>query len=148
MSQVKRNFKKNDEVYVVDYWGTSKGAAAFSARALIIDVDEEKRTFIGVLYGDTYQRYSFEDYGRLIFDTSIQANEAASKLPKPGDTIYQRIGSRVYKKTADSIGGGYVDDVYDLKICFKQGKCVSTKEMGVTVFLDEAAARENKKQGE
>lgn len=98
MSQLKRDFKKNDEVYVVDYWGTSKGAAAFSARALIIDVDEEKRTFIGVLYGDTYQRYSFEDYGRLIFDTSIQANEAASKLPKPGDTIYQRIGSRVYKK--------------------------------------------------
>lgn len=141
MSQVKRNFEKNDEVYVVDYWGTSKGAAAFSARALIIDVDEEKQTFIGVLYGDTYQRYSFADYGRLIFDTSIKANEAASKLPKPGDIVYQKIGNRVYKKEVYSIGGRYVNDVYDLKICFKRGKDVSTKEMGVTVFIDEAAAR-------
>lgn len=141
MSQVKRKFEKNDEVYVVDYWGTSKGAAAFSARALIIDVDEEKQTFIGVLYGDTYQRYSFTDYGRLIFDTSIEANEAASKLPKPGSIAYQRIGDRVYKKQVDSIGGGYVNNTYDLKICFKRGKSVSTKEMGVTVFLDEAAAR-------
>ncbi len=141
MSQIKRNFKKNDEVYVVDYWGTSKGAAAFSARALIIDVDKEKQTFCGVLYGDTYQVYSFADYGRLIFDTSIEANTAASKLPIPGATVYQKIGNRVYKKQVDSIGGGYVNDVYDLKICFKRGKSVSTKEMGVTVFLSEADAR-------
>ena len=141
MSRVKRNFKNRDEVYVVDYWGTEKGAAAFSARALIIAVDEEKKTFCGVLYGDTYQTYSFADYGRLIFDTSIEANTAASKLPKPGGIVYQRIGDRVYKKEVDSIGGGYVDDVFDLKICFKRGKAVSTKEMGVTVFLNEADAR-------
>ncbi len=141
MSQVKRNFKKNEEVYVVDYWGTEKGAAAFSVRALIIAVDEKKQTFCGVLYGDTYQTYSFADYGRLIFDTSIEANTAASKLPKPGDIVYQRIGDRVYKKEVDSIGGGYVDDVFDLKICFKRGRAVSTKEMGVTVFLNAADAR-------
>jgi hypothetical protein len=77
----------------------------------------------------------------LIFDTSIEANTAASKLPHPGDVVYQRIGNRVYKKQMDSIGGGYVDDVYDLKICFKKGKSVSSKEMGVTVFLDESEAR-------
>lgn len=141
MSQVKRNFQKSDEVYVVDYWGTSKGAAAFSVRALIIDVDEEKQTFCALLYGDTAQVYSFADYGRLIFDTSIEANKAASKLPTPGDIVYQRIGNRVYKKQVASIGGGYVDNVYDLKICFKRGKSVSTKKMGITVFLNEASAR-------
>ena len=144
MSQTKRDFNKNDKVYIVDYWGTSKGAAAFSVGAEIISVNEEKQTFCAVLYGDTYQVYSFADYGRLIFDTSIEANTAASKLPHPGDIVYQRIGNRVYKKQMDSIGGGYVDDVYDLKICFKRGKAVSSKEMGVTVFLDEAEARNKK----
>lgn len=141
MSRVKRNFRNNEDVYVVDYWGTSKGSAAFSVRARVIEVDEEKETFVGVLYGDTYQRYSFADYGRLIFDTSIQANDAASKLPKPGDIVYERKGGRVYKKKVTAISGGYVFEVYDLKICFEKGNSVSTKEMGVTIFFDEATAR-------
>ena len=144
MSQVKRNFKVEDKVYVVDYWGTSKGAAAFSVGAEIISVNEGKQTFCAVLYGDTYQVYSFADYGRLIFDTSIQANEAASKLPKPGDVVYQRKGERVYKEQVDSIGGGYVNEVYDLKVCFKSGRNVSTKKMGITVFFEEAEARNKK----
>ena len=141
MSQKKRNFKENEEIFIVDYWGTEKGSAAFSVRALVIDVNEEKQTFCGVLYGDTYQKYSFADYGRLIFDTSIEANAAASRLPKPGDIVYQRIGGRVYKKEVNFISGGHVNEVYDLKICFKRGRGVSTKEMGVTVFLNESEAR-------
>ena len=144
MSQVKRNFKVKDKVYVVDYWGTSKGAAAFAVGAFIVSINEAERTLCAVLYGDTYQVYSFRDYGRLFFDTAIAANEAASKLPKPGDIVYQRKGERVYKEQVDSIGGGYVEDVYDLKVYFKSGRNVSTKKMGVTVFFNEAAARNKK----
>ena len=67
--ECKRDFKVNQTVYLVDYWGTSNGSQAFEAQAKILQVDEENKTFDAVLYGDTYQRYSFEDYGRLIFDT-------------------------------------------------------------------------------
>ena len=91
-------------------------------------VDEENKTFDAVLYGDTYQRYSFEDYGRLIFDTAKEANEAAGKLPKPQSVVYQKIGKRVYKKTVSGIGGHYVDNVYDLKICFDKKETLSLQK--------------------
>lgn len=143
MSQVKRKFKEDEKVYVVDFWGTSNGAAAFAVGAIVVSVNEEKEMVGLVLYGDTYQIYSFADYGRLIFDTAIEANKAASRLPSPGDIVYQKIGERVYKEQVDSIGG-YVDDVYDLKIYFKSGRNASTKKMGVTIFNDEATARNKK----
>ena len=31
------------------------------------------------MYGDTYQTYSFEDYGRLVFDTEKEANKLIVK---------------------------------------------------------------------
>lgn len=140
--EFKRDFKVNQTVYLVDYWGTKIGAQAFEAQAKILQVDEENKTFDAVLYGDTYQKYSFEDYGRLIFDTAKEANEAAGKLPKPKSIVYQKIGKRVYKKTVTDIGGHYVDGVYDLKICLNKGKEVSTKEMGISIFLNESDARQ------
>ena len=136
--ECKRDFKVNQTVYLVDYWGTSNGSQAFEAQAKILQVDEENKTFDAVLYGDTYQRYSFEDYGRLIFDTEKEAIEAAAKLPRPKSVIYQKIGKRVYKKTVIDIGGHYVDGVYDLKIRLNKGKEVSTKEMGISIFLNES----------
>ena len=42
MSQVKRKFKEDEKVYVVDYWGTSNGAAAFAVGAIVVSVNEEK----------------------------------------------------------------------------------------------------------
>lgn len=140
--ECKRDFKVNQTVYLVDYWGTSNGSQAFEAQAKILQVDEENKTFDAVLYGDTYQRYSFEDYGRLIFDTEKEAIEAAAKLPRPKSVIYQKIGKRVYKKTVIDIGGHYVDGVYDLKISLNKGKEVSTKEMGISIFLNESDARQ------
>lgn len=140
--ECKRDFKVNQTVYLVDYWGTSNGSQAFEAQAKILQVDEENKTFDAVLYGDTYQRYSFEDYGRLIFDTEKEAIEAAAKLPRPKSVIYQKIGKRVYKKTVIDIGGHYVDGVYDLKIRLNKGKEVSTKEMGISIFLNESDARQ------
>ncbi len=140
--ECKRDFKVNQTVYLVDYWGTNNGSQAFEAEAKILQVDEENKTFDAVLYGDTYQKYSFEDYGRLIFDTAKEAAEAANKLPKPLSVVYQKIGKRVYKKTVSGISGHYVDNVYDLKIRLNKGKDVSTKEIGISIFLNESDARQ------
>ena len=141
-NECKRNFKVNQIVQLVDYWGASNGTQAFEARAEILQVDKKNETFDAVLYGDTYQRYSFKDYGRLIFDTEEKATEAANKLPKPKSGVYQKIGKRVYKKVVLGINGHYVDDVYDLIICLNKGNDVSTKEIGISIFLQESDARQ------
>ena len=140
--QCERDFEVYQTVYLVDYWGTDNGSQAFETQAKILQVNKDDRTFDAVLYGDTYQRYSFEDYGRLIFDTAKEAAEAANKLPKPLSVVYQKIGKRVYKKTVSGIGGHYVDNVYDLKIRFNKGKDISTKEIGTSIFLNESEARQ------
>lgn len=135
----KRNFEVNQTIHLVDYWGTSNGSQAFKAQAKILMVNKENETFTAVLYGDTYQQYSFKDYGRLIFDT---AAEAANKLPKPQSVIYQKLGQRVYKKTVLGIYGHYIDDVYDLFIRLDKGNNISTKKIGVSIFTNEADARQ------
>lgn len=142
LKQCRHDFKVNQTVYLIDYWGTNNGSQAFETEAKILQVDEENKTFDAVLYGDTYQRYSFEDYGRLVFDTEKEANKAACKLPKPLSIVYQKIGKRVYKKTVSGIGGHYVDNIYDLLIRLNTGKDVSTKEIGISIFLNEADARQ------
>jgi len=144
-NQCKRDFEVNQTVYLVDYWGTRDGTQAFEAKAEILKVDEQNKNFSAILYGDTLQRYSFEDYGRLIFDTVEEAVEAADKLPKPKSVVYQKIGKRVYKKTVLGIYGRYVDGVYDLMIDLNRGKNVSTKELGISIFLNESEARHIKK---
>ncbi len=138
----KRDFKVKQTVYVVDCWGAKNGMQAFEAYAKILYVDEKKRNFNAVLYGDTYQRYSFEDYGRLIFDTKEEAKEAADKLPKPKSVVYQKIDEKTYKRTVCGIYGHYVGNVYDLVIRFEDGKEVSTKEIGISIFLTESAEKQ------
>lgn len=137
----KREFYERPIVYLVDYWSSE----AWVACGRILQVDKANRTFLAVLYGDTYQRYSFNDYGRLIFDTVEQAANVANKLPKEGATLYQKIGKRIYKKISRGISGQYVQGVYDLVICLNKGANVSVKEIGKSIFLNEADARENKK---
>lgn len=138
----KRDFKVKQTVYVVDCWGAKNGMQAFEAYAKILYVDEKKRNFNAVLYGDTYQRYSFEDYGRLIFDTKEEAKEAADKLPKPKSVVYQKIDEKTYKRTVCGIYGHYVGNVYDLVIRFEDGKEVSTKEIGISIFLTESTEKQ------
>lgn len=140
--ECKRDFKVKQTVYLVDHWGAENGSQAFGTQAEILQVNEDNQTFDAVLYGDTYQRYSFEDYGRLIFDTAKEASEAADKLPKPKTVVYQKIGKRVYKKKVCHISGHYVDNVYDLILCLNKGKAVSTKEIGNSIFLKESEARQ------
>ena len=144
---LKRNFKKGDCIYVVDYWGFCDGTRAFCTRAYIESVNNENETFIADMYGDTYQRYSFKDYGRLIFDTESEAAEAAIKLPKPNQTVYQVIGKRVYEKLVEGIRGRSIDMTYDLVVCFYRGKDVSIKEIGHSLFYsrEEAIKKRNKK---
>lgn len=98
------------------------------------------------MYYDIYNTYSFKDYGRLIFDTSNEAFDAANKLPKPKTLVYQIIDNKVYKKLGLGIHGQEdVDGIYDLVVLLNKGKDVSTKEIGHSLFLNESDARENKK---
>lgn len=137
-----RSFQVGKHVYVVDWWGTSDGMKANAVRAEILDIDIIAETFTAVLYGDTYIRYSYKDYGRLIFDTQKEADEAANKLPKPKTTIFQKIGKRVYKKVVKGIRSQYTDGIYDLIILLNKGQGISTKELGHSLFLNESDARE------
>lgn len=133
----KREFEVRQKVYVVDYWSSE----ALVTQAEILSVDSQNERFVALLYGDTYQTYSFNDYGRLIFDTAEEASEAARKLPKSGTTVYQKIGDRVYKKRNLGISGQHFDGVYDLIILLDKGKNVSIKDIGVSIFLNETEAR-------
>jgi len=139
--ECKREFKVKETVYLVDYWGME----ASKAKAKILEVDEKNKTFDVVLYGDVYQRYKFEDHGRLVFDTPEEAEEAVNKLPKPDSVVYQRIGQSVYKKKVVGITGYYFDDGYDLTIVFENEEKVSVKEIGVSIFLNEEDASRYRK---
>ena len=132
-----RDFKVGEKVHLLDYWSSE----VLRTRAEILSVDNQNQKFLALLYGDTYQTYSFNDYGRLIFDTAEEASEAAKKLPKSGTTVYQKIGNRVYKKKSLGISGQHFDGVYDLIILFDKGKNVSIKDIGVSIFLNEVEAR-------
>jgi len=140
-----RKFETGQVIHVVDCWGTDKGTQAFEAYAEIVYVNEEKEAFDAVLYGDTYQTYSFKDYGRLFFDKKEEAQNVATKLPKPTSIVYQVIGKRVYNKKVVGIWTKSVDDTIDLIVCLNRGKDVSIKEIGISLFLDESEARKNNK---
>lgn len=139
-----RKFKEGEEVYVVDWWGTSKGTQAFEAAAEIIEVEEE--SFLAVLYGDTYQRYSFKDYGRLIFDDKDEAEKAAEKLPKPGSTVWLIDEDyNISKSKVKGIEGGYFDEIFNLTIELEDNKSITTDRIGTEVFLSEESVKEKKK---
>ena len=137
----RRKFQIGEIIYVVDYWGANGGTQAFPAKAKILKINEKEEAFIAIVYGDTYQRYSFKDYGRLIFDTLSEATEAADNLPKPMTTVYQIIGKRVYKKVVEGITVKYTDGILDLVVRLNRGKDVSTKEIGHSLFTNESDAK-------
>ena len=139
---LERSFRVGEIVYVVDYWGTNNGTQAFETKARILKVDVTAKVFTALLYGDTCNKYSFKDYGRLIFDTYVEAVEIANNLPKPKTIVYQIIGKRVYRKIVEGIRGEYTDGVYDLVICLNKGKNVSTNEIGHSLFINESDARD------
>ena len=135
-----RDFKKGEIVYVVDYWGAELGMQSFEAAAEILSVNKSDETFTAVLYGDTYQTYSFKDYGRLIFDSRTEAVAAADQMPKPGEIVYHIIGKRVYTRTVRGIEGYYSNGVYDLLVIPMHGRFIPAKEIGHTLFKNRADA--------
>ena len=135
-----RDFKKGEIVYVVDYWGAELGMQSFEAAAEILSVNKSDETFTAVLYGDTYQTYSFKDYGRLIFDSRTEAVAAADQMPKPGEIVYHIIGKRVYTRTVRGIEGYYSNGVYDLVVIPMHGRFIPAKEIGHTLFKNRADA--------
>lgn len=137
----KRKYAKNQVIYVIDCWGTADGMQAFVEKATIVDVDEEKEKFVAVLYGDTYQRYRFKDYGRLFFTDSVVAHDTLRKIPEPKTVVYQIIGNRIYKKKALRIGYDSFEGYIKLYIELDKGKDVPIEEAGVSVFLNEEDAR-------
>lgn len=141
-NEEKRIFKKSQVLHVIDCWGTKCGMQAFQASATIINIDEEIGSFDAVLYGDTYQRYNVNDYGRLIFDDESEAIKAADNLPKPTSFVYQLIGNRVFKKTVVGVRNEYINDFTDLVVHLNKGKRIPIGRIGIELFLDESSARE------
>lgn len=139
--ECKRDFKVGQTVYLVDFCRTNNGAQAFETKARILRVDKKEKTFVALLYRNTYQTYSFEDYGCLIFDTQKEAAEAADKLPKPKSVMYQKFRGKIYKRTVVGIDGNHDTGVYDLIIFFDVYHA-SIKEIGKTVFFNEEDARQ------
>lgn len=145
MSKVcKRKFEVGEIVYVVDCWGTSDGVQAFEACAEILKVDKENETFVAALYGDTYQKYGFKDYERLIFDSKSKAKQVAERLPKPASFVYRLIGKKVFKRKVLGVQNEYIDGVTDLVVYLDKGKYVPIGEIGKSLFLNEVDARQNK----
>jgi len=136
MSDSKRIFEVGQTVFIIDYWGTGNGEAqAFETQAEIRYVNQEKQILGAVLYGDTYQIYSFNDYGRLIFDTLDEAKENTNKLPKPNSVVFEKIGNQVCEQIVLGITGEKINGTYDLMVRLKNGKNVSIKEIGISIFL-------------
>ena len=138
---IKRCLEDNQPIYVVDYYGIGRKTEAIGTRAYIVCYDKDRQIFKAMLYGDTYNTYSIKDAGRLFFDSLSEAVRAADSLPKPHTIMYQKKEKKVYKKEVAGIRGHYVNGVYDLVICFNRGECVSIKEIGHTMFFEEADAR-------
>lgn len=141
----KRNFKEGQIVYLIDCWGTNIGMQAFAEKAEILSVDEKNQRFVALLYGDTYQKYSFKDYGRLIFDKREEASEAADKLPKPTSFVYRVKDKKICKENVFGIYNEYIDGVTDLVIRLEGGENVPIENIGSEIFLKESDASRNKK---
>ena len=139
-----RIFKKGEYVYVVDYWGTEHGTQAFEEEAKILYVEEEKQTFTALLYGDSYNTYSFKDYGRLIFDSRSEAIKAANSLPKPQSIVYVLINNKIYQRKVAGIKGFHENGMFDLYIRFGKEKFVSIREMGHSIFFTKEDALKHK----
>lgn len=139
---LKRSFEKGQKVYVVDYWGK-----AFGVCAKIVEVQKETQIFRALLYGKTYSKYSFKDYGTLIFDTLEEVQKAAERVPKPRTAIYHLTNSgQICKKVVVAVDGQIIDGTYNLIIHLNRGKSALIEEIGESLFVNEYDARMRSKK--
>ena len=139
----KQKIKEGEYIYVIDYKCVGGFEQAFVFMAKIIKVNEKAESFVARFCTRfTLQRYLIKDYKYLFFYTSEEAESAVSKLPKPGATVYHKIGKRVYKKKVTAVGGLIDEGInYDIYILLNRGDPISISQMGKTIFLSESDAR-------
>lgn len=135
----KRQFHKDERIYLVDCWGTSSGPRAFANNATIKVVEATR--LIVKLEGRTYQQYDINDYGRLIFDTHAEAETAASKLPKPNSIIYRKNKDNTTSKyVVMGIWYKVMYGIVKLVIKLENGEDIFTDRIGVDIFLPKETA--------
>lgn len=136
----KRQFHKDERIYLVDCWGTSSGPRAFANNATIKVV--EGNNVIVKLEGGIYQKYSIDDYGRLIFDTHAEAEKAAKKLPKPKSIIYLKNEDNTTSKYV-VMGIWYKVEKETVKLVIKleNSEDIVIDRIGVDIFLSEESAK-------
>lgn len=137
MINCEEKFKKWDWVFVIELWLKDGCLQPFGTGAHVVEIDEESKTIKVKICGSTYRTYSYEDFGRLVFNNKELADKATKKYPKNGDTIYQVEDDKTSPKKVLGIIYKYVNGVMDLFIKFEDGKEVSSKEIGKTIFLKE-----------
>lgn len=131
----RRQFNKGEKVYLVDCLGTSSGPQAFANIATVFVVEET--SLILKLEGRTYQKYSMNDYGRLIFDVRTEAEAAARKLPKPNSIIYRKNKDNTTSKLVVRGIWYKVNDkgIVKLVIKLEKGEDIFIDRIGVDIFL-------------
>lgn len=130
----KRRFHKGEKVYLVDCLGTSSGPRAFANIATVYVAEET--SLILKLEGRTYQKYSMNDYNRLIFDTRAEAEKAASKLPKPNSIIYRKNKDNTTRKyVVRGIWYKVMYGIVKLVIKLENGEDIFIDRIGVDIFL-------------
>lgn len=131
-----KKFAKHEILYVIDWWGATKGTEAIITNGIVKNVNENLKTLtIGLVSGEL-KLYSFDDYNRLIFDDKVKAKEELNKIPLPTSIIYKVENNKTYERKVYDITYIIKDNLTDLAILLENGELVSIKEIGVTIFLD------------
>ena len=106
----------------------------------IREINEKYGTFLVIVYHDDYRKYNLTEYGKWIFGTEKEAEDAIERLPKNGQTVYQIIDNQIVEQQADHYANHYCGNRIDLYIVLLNGEEVYIDEVGQTLFLtyDEA----------
>lgn len=148
MQNASRNFNDGDVVSVVDTWG----GKAIATTARILHVSKRKKKFMAVLSEDTYRRYDFADYGRIIFDTAEEAKNVADKIPVPGTIVYILKRGKIHEeRVIDVCSKHNKEGVADIIIKLVEDEeayitaNISIKQIGEVLFSSKEDAEKNKK---
>jgi hypothetical protein len=139
-----RTLKEGDYIFVIDCRKTEEGIKADAFTAKVFRINPKQKTISAYVFYECnkllYKRdrhYSFNDYGRLFFDTEAEALEASQKIPKPKQAVYKKIGNRYYIRIVTRIVGMHCLDTFDLYISLDKGYgLISIKDIGTKLFIE------------
>lgn len=145
---LERKLEKGKEVYQITTLGGQHygiGGVAAIEQAFIAEIRNDG-TFITAT-SDIWWRthYSLEDYGTIVFDKKEDAEEAVSKLPRPGTTIYvvssEEDFEGIYTRKAIGIEEkNNSKGCKELKINLESKAHIPISEIGKTLFINESDA--------